>query len=159
MRNTWKLKVIKYGNKALNRSKIVVSLNCLALIWHELGLIALKQQRQFFIFKHGFQDKIKTIRLETDLRTLVEIFYTCVQVKILHTSRLHEVYFTKKTFSHLANMSPNFFQNHIFNETLPLLRWFFLMIPVFKLFGVFFSVGWWFWVSSHWTSWLHGFKT
>ena len=78
MRNTWKLKVIKYGNKALNRSKIVVSLNCLALIWHELGLIALKQQRQFFIFKHGFQDKIKTIRLETDLRTLVEIFYTCV---------------------------------------------------------------------------------
>ena len=39
----WKLNVIKYGSKALNRSKMVVILNYLLLIWTEQGLIGLKK--------------------------------------------------------------------------------------------------------------------
>ena len=41
LHNTWKLKIIKYGTKALNHSKMVVVLNCLALIWSDLGLLGL----------------------------------------------------------------------------------------------------------------------
>ena len=42
MHNASKLKVIKYETKTLNCSKIMVILNCLALIWCDLGLIGLK---------------------------------------------------------------------------------------------------------------------
>ena len=41
--NTWKLKVIKYGTIVVNLSKMVVILNCLALISYDPGAIGLIQ--------------------------------------------------------------------------------------------------------------------
>ena len=41
MHNTWKQKIIKYGTKVLNSSKMVNILNYLKLIWRVPGLIGL----------------------------------------------------------------------------------------------------------------------
>ena len=43
-KDVMKLKVIKYGTKALNHSEIVVILNCSSLIWHDLGLIGSREK-------------------------------------------------------------------------------------------------------------------
>ena len=63
-KDVMKLKVIKYGTKALNHSEIVVILNCSSLIWHDPGLIGSREKYTYCKKENLFK------------KTLLKVLYT-----------------------------------------------------------------------------------